>query len=108
MDLRTHLPHEIPAPHFPSPISAADVQAILDLVQTDDADLQKLVAALEARPPIAGLVTRAVNSVSLGSMQQVRSLRHAVAILGLQRVRQLMIDLKVSTQSSPRSAASQR
>jgi|GEM_PF-1898776 HD-like signal output (HDOD) protein len=100
MSLKSHLAHELPAPHFPAPYSFEELQILLDLISNDETDLRMIVEAMEARPAIASRVEREVNSVGLGSNVQIRTLRHAITVLGMRRVRDLLLDLRLQLQMS--------
>lgn len=103
MERRKDTAHELPAPHFPLQIAPQDAQQLLVLAGQDDVDFEKLATAMDAYGLIAGIMIRAANSVSLGAVQQVRSLRHALAILGLQRIRTMLSDLTTQPSQNERA-----
>lgn len=104
MERRHDVPHGIPAPHS-SPVSRADVQAVLQVLQDEDVDYDTIAAALEGRPGIASLLQRLASSIGLGAGQPVRSMRHALAILGLQRIRSTVASLSRGAEDRERVAS---
>lgn len=82
--------HELAAPHFANRISLDDAQAIVDITANEQVHFDALLHALEGRDALAGLYWRRATSIGVG-IQNVRSLRHALAILGLQRIRAIAL-----------------
>jgi HD-like signal output (HDOD) protein len=96
MERRDDFPHDIPAPHFAPRFSLEEVQLLLRVINDDDVSFEQIARSLEPRGPIAALFTRTANSAGLGAGQPVRSVRHALSILGLQRIRQIVSQLLVA------------
>jgi HD-like signal output (HDOD) protein len=90
MEHRNHSAHDIPAPHFSTQPSREDLQELLELVQTDEVDFDDIVQKLENRGLISATLIRTANSIGVGSIHQARSLKHALAILGLRRIREVL------------------
>jgi HD-like signal output (HDOD) protein len=73
---------------------------LIRLASDNDVDFAELESELTSHPGIAGLVQRAANAVSMGTVHEVRSLRHALAILGLERVRAILFQLREDVTNS--------
>jgi HD-like signal output (HDOD) protein len=93
MEHRNDPAHEIQPPHFSTQVSREDVQALLELVQDDDVSFDNVVKGLENRGLISATLIRTANSIGVGSTHQARSLKHALAILGLRRIREILRQL---------------
>ncbi len=93
MDIRNHhQAHEIQQPHFLSNIPQEELEYVLELLSDENVNLRDVVSRLQAHPSLGVLIIRAVNAVKLGTQQNVRSLQHAISLLGLDRTRQILVD----------------
>lgn len=82
------------APHFSPVPSLEEVESLIRLASDSEVDFADLACELESRPGISSLIHRTANSVGMGTVREVRSLRHALAILGLQRVRAILFQVR--------------
>lgn len=65
------------------------VLRLLDLLAKDDAEIRELVELISADPAFSAQILRVANSPLFGFRSQVDSLRSALVVLGLRRVRAL-------------------
>jgi diguanylate cyclase (GGDEF)-like protein len=78
---------------------------VLQLCQSDDLDLGKIAATISQDPALSAKVLRLVNSPVFALRNEVRTVPHALALLGLNAVRTLALsfslvrDLRKSQQS---------
>lgn len=94
MEIRQDVTHELAAPHFPLLPRLEDVTEILTLVNDEEVSFNQIAKAMESRPIMAANIIRAVNSVSLATARPVRSLRHALTLMGLRSIRQLLAEMR--------------
>ncbi|WP_437192230.1 HDOD domain-containing protein [Planctomicrobium sp. SH527] len=93
MDFRNHhQPHEISQPHFLSNVPREELEYVLELLSDEGVNLKDVVSRLQVHPALAVLIIKSVNAVKLGNQQNIRSLQHAIGLLGLDRTKQLLID----------------
>lgn len=69
---------------------------LLGLLTLPDVDLATLTAAVKADPGLALRILRATNSVSAGQQRRISSIRDAVIMLGVERLRQWLAVMVVS------------
>ncbi len=62
-----------------------------EMTQDSNCDYNKLVELLSTDPGIAASVLRLANSPLFGVTRQVSSLKHAIALLGVKRIRDLVL-----------------
>ena len=78
---------------------------VLQLCQSDDLDLAQIAATISKDPALSAKVLRLVNSPVFGLRNDVRTVPHALALLGLNAVRTLALsfslvrDLRASQQA---------
>lgn len=94
MTLRHDAPHPVAPPHFSTQPDPADVRALLRLASDDEVSFAKLGDALAEQGAVAFAFLRAASSIGEGAGQPIRSVRHALALLGLQRTRMLLLELQ--------------
>jgi len=94
MERRHDRPHELASPHFSMHPLLADVQEMIEMCQDDHLPLQELARFMGQRPIVEATILRAANSVLIGSSRQVQSVRHALVLMGMERVRTLLDELK--------------
>jgi HD-like signal output (HDOD) protein len=70
-----------------APLSCA--AAKLYAVDPDNADVRKISSLISTDPALAALVLRIANSPLFAFRQQVTGILHAIAVLGLKRLRAL-------------------
>lgn len=79
---------------------------IVQLCQAEDPDVPALLAAVADDPALAAKVLKLVNSAAFGRRQEVRTLSHAVILLGTNALRALALSFSlVPDPASPRRAA---
>jgi c-di-GMP-related signal transduction protein len=69
---------------------------LLGLLTSPDADLTTLASAIASDPSLALRILRATNSASAGQKRRIASIKDAVVILGLERLRQWLAVMVVS------------
>lgn len=68
---------------------------ILQLCQRDDLDLKEIAQALATDPALSAKVLRLVNSPVFGLRQEVRTVQHALALLGVNAIRTLALSFSL-------------
>lgn len=86
--------HALHGPHFQNLPSLEDVQHLITVAFQDDVNFETLACEISECSHVDEYITRAANAVSLGTLYEIRSLRHALAILGLDRIRDILSALK--------------
>lgn len=78
---------------------------VLRLCQSEDADLAKIAKVIINDPALSAKILRVLNSPSYGLRQQVRTIPHALALLGINAVRTLALSFSLASQVKSRSQA---
>lgn len=94
MERRKDASHEPVGPHFQMFPTVEEVGEILLMADNDRIRLQQIAEAIESRPMIAAAVMKTVNAVSVGAPRQIHSVRHALAMIGMQRVREILLEVQ--------------
>jgi two-component system, cell cycle response regulator len=68
---------------------------VLDLCQRDDLDLAEIAKVIANDPALAAKMLKTVNSPAFALRQEVRTLSHAVALLGVNSVRTLVLSFSL-------------
>ena len=68
---------------------------VLQLCQSDDLDLSQIAATIGKDPALSAKVLRLVNSPVFGLRNEVRTVPHALALLGLNAVRTLALSFSL-------------
>ena len=68
---------------------------VLELCQSDDLDLKEIAATISNDPALSAKVLRLVNSPVFGLRQEVRTVPHALALLGINAVRTLALSFSL-------------
>jgi len=68
---------------------------VLQLCQSDDLDLSQIAATIGQDPALSAKVLRLVNSAVFGLRNEVRTVPHALALLGLNAVRTLALSFSL-------------
>ncbi|MES1172054.1 MAG: GGDEF domain-containing protein [Bacteroidota bacterium] len=68
---------------------------VLQLCQSDDLDLAKIAATISTDPALSAKMLRLVNSPVFGLRNEVRTVPHALALLGLNAVRTLALSFSL-------------
>jgi len=70
-------------------VAAPDMQAIVELIHRVDKEepIEKLEATLKRDPPLAFKLLRYINSPAFGLRVEISSFRHAIMMLGYQRLK---------------------
>lgn len=89
-DLRARLERCSTLPTLP-----AVAVRVLNLCQSDDLDLKQIADAICQDPALSAKVLRLVNSPAFGLRQEVRTVPHALALLGLNAVRTLALSFSL-------------
>ncbi|WP_437187493.1 HDOD domain-containing protein [Planctomicrobium sp. SH668] len=93
METLRHNGHAPTRPHFSPRPPLDDLHAMLEIVQEDDVDFYRLAAVMERSPLLSTTIIRAANSVEHGSTRQVKTMRHALILIGLVRIRAILQNL---------------
>jgi HD-like signal output (HDOD) protein len=101
MEFRRDDAQQIAPPHRRAQISEADVLEVLQLVSNDNVNFDDLVETLKTQPALAQMFLRWANSIGLGARLPPRSLRHALVILGLRRIREILFQLLETVEAGP-------
>ena len=89
-DLRARLERCSTLPTMP-----AVAVRVLNLCQSEDLDLKQIADAICQDPALSAKVLRLVNSPAFGLRQEVRTVPHALALLGLNAVRTLALSFSL-------------
>jgi HD-like signal output (HDOD) protein len=86
--------HELKtAERLPSPSGTA--LAIMQLVQKDNATMQKLVNLVQVDPALTARILRFVNSAAFGARRPIITINDAVMMIGMQSVRNFALSLSL-------------
>ncbi len=86
--------HELKAgERLPSPSGLA--LAIMQLVQKDDATVQKLAELVKADPALTARILSFVNSAAFGARRPIATINDAVMMMGMQPVRNFALSLSL-------------
>ncbi len=88
---------ELPIPAFP-PVAIR----VLQLVSDDDVEIKEVLDLMRGDPAFSAEILRRANSPAYGFKSQIESLQHALAVLGLRRIK--VISMTVATRIYFRSA----
>ncbi|HVT93321.1 MAG TPA: HDOD domain-containing protein [Bryobacteraceae bacterium] len=66
---------------------------LIGVLCREDASLSRVAGTIEKDPVLAGNVLRMVNSALYGRLGRVHTVRHAVSVLGMERLRNAVIGL---------------
>jgi diguanylate cyclase (GGDEF)-like protein len=96
--LRSHVDHALKArlercPTLPTLPSVA--LKVLDLCQRENLDLPEIAKVISNDPALAAKMLKTVNSPAFALRQEVRTLTHAVALLGVNSVRTLVLSFSL-------------
>lgn len=84
------------APDYQPPVLPAVALELMALARQPDVTFPKVAALLESDPVLAGQLLRLVQSPVYRRSQAVRSLEHAVSVLGLRAVSDLFLQVSLS------------
>jgi HD-like signal output (HDOD) protein len=73
------------------PVLPAAVSSLLVEVNSAEPDVRKLETIISAEPQISAKVLRTVNSSQFALRAEVRTIRHAIALLGFDRIRSIVL-----------------
>src|SRR5262245_9026923 len=79
-----------PRPHFLDPTAGAELDRLRQLCRDQQPDLREIAARINELAPLAQLVLQAANASSLGLQRAVSSPERAVAVLGVNRIAELV------------------
>jgi HD-like signal output (HDOD) protein len=97
MEWRRDFSHELAAPHMSLQPTLEHLTYILSILDDEELGFNQLASAIETRPLVAGAIIREANSVSVASGRPVKTVRYALVLLGVRRVRSLLTDLYEAT-----------
>jgi HD-like signal output (HDOD) protein len=80
--------HPIPAPHTLPDHRV--LQALMDMTESCEVDYSKFCEAAIDQPVITTQIMRAARSIRAGRENGVEELRHAIAIIGMRRVHDII------------------
>lgn len=91
---------DAPTARTARPVRAPDLQSVVELIQRVDRheDLARLEAVLDSDPTLAFRLLRYINSPAFGLRVEVASFRHAIMLLGHDRLKRWLSLLLVSGQ----------
>ncbi len=101
MDVATHGPgtfrDEFAAAfeHVQLPVLPAAVSRLLAEVNSPEAEVGRIERIIATEPLISAKVLRTINSSHFALRTQVTSIRHAVALLGLDRIRSIVLSFAI-------------
>ncbi len=81
------------ADRLPSPSGTA--LAIMQLVQQNDASVQKLAQLVKSDPALSGRILRFANSAAFGARRPIADIQAAVMMMGMQTVRNFALSLSL-------------
>ena len=79
---------------------AYEVAELLRMLELEDVDFRHFSEALAGNKPAAERILRTVQSIALGRGHDIKSLHHAVLLIGLRRVRASLTHLRHLEQQS--------
>lgn len=94
---RRDFSHELSAPHMSLQPTLEHLEHILSIMDDDELGFDQLARSIDTRPLVSGAIIREANSASVASGRPVKTVRYALVLLGLERVRSLLIDLHAAT-----------
>jgi len=94
MEVRKDFSHELAAPHFVAFPTPEEIETLLMLAGDEEISIHQIARTIGGRPMVTAAIMQAVNSVSTGTGRPIRSLRHALAMMGLERLREILIELQ--------------
>lgn len=74
-----------------APVLPAAVARLLAEINSHEPDIAKLEMIISAEPQISARVIRTINSSQFALRVQVKSVRHAIALLGFNRIRSIVL-----------------
>ncbi len=74
-----------------APVLPAAVSRLLSEINSPEPDVTKLELIISAEPQISARVMRTINSSQFALRVQVKSVRHAIALLGFNRIRSIVL-----------------
>ena len=75
--------------HIRIPVLPAAITRLLSEINRDEPDIGKLETIISSEPQISAKILRTVNSSHFALRAKVTTIRHAIAMLGLNRVRSI-------------------
>lgn len=97
----SNLNRRIDGPHKgPEPVVEFRIAELLRMLDRDDVDFRQFSAALAGNKRAAERILRTVQSIAFGRYRSIESLQHAVALIGLRRVRASLVQLRQHEQPS--------
>ena len=84
-------------------VAAPDMQVIVELIHRVDKEepIEKLEATLKRDPPLAFKLLRYINSPAFGLSVEINSFRHAIMVLGYNRLKRWLALLLASASKDP-------
>lgn len=92
MKTRVDQPHDFNQPH-PYP-TLGQVNFLRRLVDTSDLDYASFCRALSVSPLIESTIIRTARSAGNGRIYEISDLQHAISLIGLNRVREILSRLQ--------------
>lgn len=83
-----HNKHSIPTPHTLPDFRV--LQALTDLTNSQDMDYSRFCEVAESEPVIITRIMRSARAIRAGRENGVDELRHAIAIIGMRRVQEIL------------------
>jgi len=80
--------HSIPVPHVLP--SLRELNPLLEMADYEELDFGTFCGLVENQPLISSQIMRAARAIGAGRENGIQSLRHAVAIIGLRRVHDIL------------------
>ncbi|MEZ6130990.1 MAG: HDOD domain-containing protein [Planctomycetaceae bacterium] len=94
----------IPVPHVLPALK--DITPLIEMTDLDDVDFATFCSEVEKHEVIAGQIMRAARSVGTGRGDTVNNLRHAVALIGMRRIHNILDTLRQRVEDKERFAQS--
>lgn len=70
------------------------LRVLMDLTNRHDLDYANFCEAVEEEPAITSRIMRAARAIRAGRENGVEELRHAIAIIGLRRVQEILMSIE--------------
>jgi HD-like signal output (HDOD) protein len=103
---------QVPRPHFDAPVSRSAVESLARLRTGEETDIRELAVVAQEFPDFRSSILRAANASTLGLQHPITSPKHAMAMLGTSRLKDLVDELveqnKTLRSTTDRVAQSQR
>lgn len=88
-----------PRPHFDLPVSRSAAESLARLSTGEETDIRELAVAAQELPDFQSLILHAANASTHGLQHPISSPKHAMAMLGTSRLKDLVDELLVQNKT---------